>query len=174
MVAPSYSTAVRYFENTTYGINMALNGSSPNISFDLTPPNSYLYKVYNVKFSFITPFPSSDMVRYDRFMNNTSLSNGILVQDTQLGQVTFTATIQDNSDMAILPVAEWYTTFKANGNALIEVRFDFNPYTPLILSHRYNDFNRITIRDDLSFMTLFTASSRGILVRETGDVIPPG
>lgn len=158
---PLYRSAVRFFTDSEGSIDMNVDGSSTNKSFDLTAPTGQIYTVWSVKFSFVSPWPGSARVDYDKFMDDDALVNGILIQDTMAGEVSFSTYIQNNADLTTLPVAKWDMVYQGTNNALIEVVFDFSADTPLIINDNDGDFNRIVIRDDMEFLTLFRASSRG-------------
>ncbi len=162
MGMPKYPSEVRFFANPT-GINMAVNGATNNVSFDLTAPEGTMFEVWNIKFCFISTWNKEAYTTYNKFMNQNALTNGILIQDTKDGQVTFEATIKTNTDLIILPVAEWKIPFRTDQIACIELSFDFSPYTSLILDSGMGDFNRIKIRDNLSTLYNFTASARGVI-----------
>lgn len=167
---PFYITINRFFANASAGINMAVNGSETEVSFDLTAPEDEIYEVWNIKFTFITEWARLSPVRdvlvdYSKFMDGTALTNGFTVTDTQDGEVSFSTSIKKNSDLITLPVSKWNIPFRDRSTVVVEINFDFNPSTPLVIDDTRGDFNRITIRDDMTNLISFTGSARGVVIK---------
>lgn len=167
---PFYTSRNRFFINAASGINMAVNGSETEVSFDLTAPEDEIYEVWNIKFTFITEWaklkPAREvLVDYSKFMDGTALPNGFTVTDTQDGEIIFSVTIKKNSDLITLPVSTWSIPFRDKSTAAVEINFDFNPSTPLVIDDTRGDFNRITIRDDMTNLISFTGSTRGVVIK---------
>ncbi len=166
MGVPLYPSVNRFFFNPDFGINMVVNGELNPISFDLTPPENTIYTVWDIKFSFITPWHGEHplegtIVQWDKFMDQSALPNGIVIQDTKDGEINFEVTIKNNADLIILPISTWNIPFRDTTYVMVEIKFNFNPNTPIRMSSM--DFNRITIRDDLTSLIQFTGSARGTI-----------
>lgn len=165
MGIPLYPTDVRYFVGAG-GVDMNVNGSVTPATFDLTPPTGYKYTIWSIKFSFVAPWSGDNMTSYSKFMDNTALSNGISILDVRDNGYSFEAVIKKNYDFVELPVATWTKVFNDAQYALIEVAFNFNN-SPIVINK--NDYNRITIRDDLTFLQKFRGSARGIISLTNSD-----
>jgi len=162
MGAPTYFSHVEFFTNAQLGINMGVDGSGTPKEFRLDAPSGTTYTVYDIKFGFNAPWSNSGREEASKFMDNTALANGILLQDFRNNIAVFESNVKTNFDLLVLPVSEWRNPIIGLSNVVIEIYFNFSN-SPIIINNSTNDYNLITIRDNLSFLTKFQASSRGTL-----------
>lgn len=140
------------------------------IVFSLTPPENKLYTVWAIKFSFVAPWTamtsdgSKPKIVYNKFMDLSALTNGLLIQDHRVEGIRFSSTVKQNSELFSLPVAEWRVIGYDETDAVVEVLFNFEGHTPVILDDAAGDYNSITILDDLSSLKHFRASARGTII----------
>lgn len=165
-----YPSVVRFFVGNT-GIDMVVDGSTTPQSYDLTPPDDHIFTVWDIKFSFVATWQTFfgggrvPRVAYDSFMDDVALVNGFTVEDHRVEGLRFSATVQTNYDMTQLPVATWNIVGHDADKCMVEIIFNFNSNTPVILNHEQGDFNRIIINDNMSNLEFFRASARGTTYR---------
>jgi hypothetical protein len=160
MGRPFYSSEVAFFTNDALGINMAVNGSVSNKIFRLDAPTDTTFSVSAIKFGFHAPWSNSGIEEANKFMDSTALTNGILIQDYHDNTLVFESNIKTNYDLLALPVSNWRKPIIGVSNVVVEIYFDFSE-SPIIINNATNDYNQITIQDNLSFLTNFRASARG-------------
>lgn len=137
--------------------------------FRLTPPEGKLYTIWDIKFSIVAPWSamasdgSKPEITYNKFMDMNALDNGLVVIDNRIEGIRFSAALNNNMDFMQLPVANWEVKGYDETNAIIEIHFDFNSNTPVLLDDAQGDYNSITISTDLSSLLFFRASARGTL-----------
>lgn len=137
------------------------------LEFRLTPPEGKLFTVYSIKATIVAPWApltsdgSKPKIVHNKFMDIAALDNGLVVNDNRKEGVRFSASINTNLDLIQLPVSTFRVVSYDETNAVIEVEFNFESNTPVILDDVQGDFNSFVLTANLSSLTSFRISARG-------------
>ena len=162
-----------------------LGGTKPTVKFDdiqfeqtgtpavfqATTPEGTRYHINKFRFvmadaldAFVTVAGATEnatlpALSYDKLLGVSALSNGIVFQRVQDGEVLYSVVLKQLSDF--LSFSTITNAISDGTNTFISMEMDF--FEPIVLGGGAGNFLSLTISDDLSGLLQFTAVARGAL-----------
>lgn len=162
-----------------------LGGTKPTVKFDdiqfeqtgtpavfqATTPLETRYHIDKIRFvmadaldAFVTVAGATEnatlpALSYDKLLGVSALSNGIVFQRVQGGEVLFSVALKQLSDF--LSFSTITNAISDGTNTFISMEMDF--FEPIVLEGGPGNFLSLTISDNLSGLLQFTAATRGAL-----------
>ncbi len=147
--------------------DIQLEKAGGSIVYKATTPKGTLFHINELRLGLadnITGIVANGTMHglaYDDFMGITSpLSNGIVFQRVQNGEVNFSVTINQLGDF-LATGSNIVNAISDGTNTFITLLIEFPK--PIILNGNKDDFLSFTVNDDLSGLLQFTAAARGAL-----------
>lgn len=148
----------RYLKESGGSVEMAVDGSSTAVNFELAPGATEVFRVESI--AFVVKLASA--ADFDKFGDLTALGNGLLVQtidsdDSEIVDLLGGQAIKENFDL--LSVGSLALKSGAGSDGLQAV---ITPAVPIRLDGAASELLRVTVQDNLTGLTRFRAFVNGV------------